>query len=319
VAAALLITRIVVFRDRPGFFRQAVAFIVGLVPGITLLLVHNRLVTDHFLPLAFTLHDPNDRIGFGLRGLGHVSVNHTPTRAVVNLAATLRTTAVNAFVFWVGLVPLAIWWLGRAIRGRRSTTGAITRWDVALAVIASTLICGHMLYWYPRAVNYFEALPLLLVLVARGYGYMADSGRALRWLGRVSIALFAIGGALITKLMLVDASILPVKAIHSEIARARRDDKAVLVFVRTVNGVLGEDLAGIPERSRVFLGLMNYSLSPEQPLLYAVDRGPANSALVARYPEHRPYLLLTPPAADPNRKWPFEPVLVPLTPGYYTP
>jgi hypothetical protein len=312
VALAFAMVRIGVFRDRPRVFGQAVVFAASAMPGIALLLIHNRLVTDQWWPLAFNVYDPNDRIGFGLRGLGDHIVNHTPMKAMTNLVATLEQTLLHAFGVGVGLVPLVIWWLGRVVRRRRSTRGAVTQWDLSLAVIVVTLICGHMLYWCPDAVNYFESVPLVMVLIARGYTYMTGGGWALRWLARFNIALFAVVALLTTKSTLI-GSIPPVKAVHAAIEQVRRQNKLLLVVVPSGTHTLGDDPPTFSDVTWLYCGLINYSWSSDQPLIYAVDRGSGYATLVAHYPRHRPYVLTTPPSADPGKEWPFEAKLVPLT------
>ncbi|MBN1343736.1 MAG: glycosyltransferase family 39 protein [Phycisphaerae bacterium] len=312
-AVALGTTRMFFFRERPRLPLQTALFIGGLVPGVVSLLVYNHLVTGSCWPLAFTLYGPDDRIGFGLRGLGQAVDAHTPTKAFCNLLTTLGQMGEFFFASYVWLIPLAAWWLGRILTGRRSSVGVFTRWDTSLLLITAVIICGHMLYWYPRAMNYFETYPFLAALIARGIWCMIGSGRAMRWLARLVIVTLTVWGPL-NVWVAVRESVPPIRAIHNAIDCARQDAGNLLIFTDARCGVLGEELPEIPEAGFAFTGLFNFSLSKDEPVIYALDCGRENAALAARYPNHTPCRLLIRPVADAeNRAWPFEPVLAPLS------
>jgi len=312
-AGALIFVRGVWFRNRPGWRTQARAFVAGAAPGIALLLVHNYMVTDHFWPLAFTLSEPNDRIGFGLRGLGPFQVDHTPTRALANLLTTARTLGEFAFPLYLWAIPLVFWCLQGVLGKCRSREKTLfTRWDASLALVIGVLICGHMLYWAVRTINYFETCPLIAALIARGCRHMLDRGRLARWSARVIIAALMVFGAGGAKGWVSDVFAAPAHRVHDLIDRTRSDRGPLLVFVGLRNYELGSEIPVGPVDETRFVGLFNYSLSPNQPVLYAADLGLRNRELAARFPTHQPYVFVMVSSEKNDHIGSFRFLLIPL-------
>jgi Tfp pilus assembly protein PilF len=286
MAIALVLIRASCFRIRPITLRQALAFAGGISTGVILFLTYNRLMTHAWWPLAFNLHDPHDRLGFGLRGLGAVTRHHTPWLALRNLAFTLNSMARDFFCFYAWIIPLAVWWIGRAITRSRSARGRMAQWDWALLMYAAILILGHMAYWWPRTVNYLETVPFFAVLASRGILYMAGGGWRCRGLLCVA-ALLALATPAVTLkgiLGLPDWS-----ACRPIIKDDRPQSDKSLVFVRGPGSLtLGQYSIG-----HLMLGFFNYATTPDTRVIYAIDRGGDNVHLMARYPDHRPYLLQT--------------------------
>lgn len=121
VVVALASIRLVLFKNHPKMKSQAVAFAAGLAPGIVLLLTYNRVVVGEWWPLAFSLYDPKDVLGFGMRGLWETAVLHTPARALYNLVSTTHEVS-QSFCSpkYICLVPMTVWLAGVAIARLRS-------------------------------------------------------------------------------------------------------------------------------------------------------------------------------------------------------
>ncbi len=126
LAVALGMSRVGLFRSNRGLLAQSASFLLGVLPGIAILLLHNQAVTGDFWPLAFTLQEPLDVIGFGRRGLGGYIVEHGPDRALRNLAKTVSEFTSRPLIGHVYLVPVLIWFIGRGLTRRRSQRGKIT-------------------------------------------------------------------------------------------------------------------------------------------------------------------------------------------------
>ncbi len=291
-AAALGVCRVTLFRDRPRATAQALAFAAGLLPGVALLLIHNHLVTGAVWPLAFTLYGPADRLGFGVRGLGMVSLVHTPARAVDNLLTTVEQAVRFFFAPYVWLVPVVVWWAGRLVSHRRSDVGRLTAWDGTAIVLIVVPVVGHMAYWCPRTVNYFETYPLLTLLLARGVLYMVARGCLLRTLAGLVVVLLVGGAPLLTHIGLADG-LAAVRRVHAAVKEARTQRGRLLVFTRPTDGKLGAPSEALLEYDQLCTDLFNRSLSPDEPVLYAVDRGPFNVVLTQRYPDRAPVVLMT--------------------------
>ncbi len=290
VSMTMMIIILGVFRQRPKRLSLAVGLAAGLGVGVILLLVHNRLITQTWWPLAFAQYEPKDRLGFGLRGLGPVPVNHTPRLAVRNLATTFHEMAMVFLWFYVVLIPVLVWWAGRLIRHRRSGRGRLMRWDFSLILLIASIIGGHMLYWCPRSINYSETYPLFAVLASRGVWYVVGNWRPRRRLVVVSATVLLTFVALLTPLWMYREAEHSMRPMHQEIERYHSTLGKLLVFVAGRNK-LGEDLEAQHGEDFIMPGLFNCSMSPEQPVIYAADRGPENARLIARYPDRHPCVL----------------------------
>ncbi len=296
---ALGTTRLVLFRDSPRAIRQVLAFAGGLLPGVALLLLHNWAITGNVWPLAFSLYDSKDHLGFGVRGLGAFSVDHTVARGLGNLVNTCRRFLGRApfpDAWYLALLPIAVWWLGRIFTRRRTDRGKLTRWDVALVLMAGVLVGGHVFYWAPRPICYFEVYPIMAALTARGVWYMSGSG----WVPRLA-AWPIVGLAMLPVLYAgprVRDAAAEAKAIRTVIDQSCQAEGPLLVFVRTQHRELGQPTQAQSEsdegRTRTWLlhRLFNHPLTRETAsVVYAVDLGPKNKLLARHYPGHRPKVL----------------------------
>ncbi|MBN1347412.1 MAG: glycosyltransferase family 39 protein [Phycisphaerae bacterium] len=294
----LAVTRLLVIRNGSPAAKQMLAFTVGLLPGIGLLLIHNRLVIGDFWPLAFTLYDSKDKLGFGVRGLDAATLVHTPVRAIHNLIGTLNQAGLMFFGFYIWLVPIGTWLLGRTVARGRWSEGRLTRWDIMAVVMILAMVIGHMAYWCPRVINYYEAYPFLAVLVVRGLRDMMDRGCLMRLLAGGICAFTMIVGPVLIHAWL-SSTLARHRKVHAAIAEALEQHGKILVFSRPLNQRLGEPSSALRSQDLLCTGMLNTSVTPGQPVIYAVDHGPLNESLIARYPDHYPLLLLTEPE-DPN-------------------
>ncbi len=314
-ALGLAFIRLALFRKEPHLRRQALAFAAGVVPGIALLLLHNAIVTGDAWPLAFSLYDPNDRLGFGTRGLADTIVDHTPARAL-GLLLPRAQDLLRRFYFpdYLFVVSLAPWLLAHVKKSRLPEEHRLNRWDLALLVLIAAYVLGHALYWYPRTLNYYEVYPLLAVLSARSFFFMWRTGRLLRILAGLLFSL-AVGGAAFSLFGLRAEYLEHVAPVQRALRAERRRAGPLLVFLKPARRQLGFELAVQlmlnPGGGNVISGLFNTSRDPNNPVIYARDRGPDNARLVDRYPHHSPRRLEAIPTGD--RTSPCKIVLTPLT------
>ncbi len=307
----LATTRLVLFRKTAGGLSQGLAFCVGLLPGVASLLMYNHVMMGSPWTLPFTVSEPYDRLGFGVRGWGPVRVDHTPAAALTNLFCTVNQLLSPPFVLWL---PVVVWLVGRCVTRRRSPIGKLTGWDLCCLLFVLLLMLGHMLYWYPRFVNYFDTFPFLAVLIVRGATQLAERGRLIRW----CMILGAVGVVASTVVVVIGwyrENTTAIRPIFRTIENARREDGRLLLFVRPVDGLLGDAIENLPVSEGMSLGFYNLSLDSDEPILYAVDRGPENARLAGRYPDRRPYVLEFPGAgrgAEPSET---RPTLLPLRQG----
>lgn len=177
------------------------------------------------------------------------------------------------------------------------------------------VIGGHTAYWCPRAICYFETFPFIAALIARGILHMSSRGRILRWTGG-GILVLIIGSVALGVLPWASESRAPARAVRDAIERTRRVAEPLLVFIEPLAGRLGHELEEqvrvLPGSDGLSSGLFNYSLSPDEPVIYAVDRGPDNRLLVDAFRARKAYLLRGSRSEQQRGPLPFRPVLVPL-------
>ncbi|MBN1341864.1 MAG: glycosyltransferase family 39 protein [Phycisphaerae bacterium] len=294
VVAWLAISRLALFRASPRTVGQSLAFAGGLVPGIGLLLLHNWAITGAVLPLAFSIYCPNDRLGFGIRGLGDYTINHTLMNGLGNLVKAAGELVQGPPLGYLDLLPVTLWWLGRGLTRGRSRRSEVSRWDLMLVLMIVVFLGGHVLYWSPRQVCYFDCLPALWVLFARGIWYLIGSGRALRAVACAVVlvecwTLRYVPGHL-------EKTAAVVAAIQDEIDRVHEAEGPLLLFIRPHQKELGfppvEQKQSDPHASWLVLHLFNNPLNRDHaPIIYARDLGPRNRLLMRHYADHRPKLL----------------------------
>lgn len=162
----------------------------GLVGGLIVLaamlvyLGYNAAVTGSPFILPRLLFNPKDLYGFGL-DIGFYG-EHTIASGLVNTEEQL-TSLTFALAGWPFGVSLAVPLLPFVLR-------RWTGWDAAHGTLTALFVAAYAAYFYHGIVfgprYYFEALPSMLILTARGFsvltdrvtGWLADAGRPDAWL-----------------------------------------------------------------------------------------------------------------------------------------
>lgn len=312
IGAALALSRLWLLRRYRHGARDVGAILLGALPGVALLLLHNHAVTERFWPLAFSQACPQDVLGFGERGLDEYTVVHTPAKAVRNLLETLWLAGLYFFCPVVWLVPIGLWLWGWVMRIRRTDRPPSSGWESVFVVVMGFLVVGHMAYWYPRPINYFETYPLLAVLIALGLRYLQSGGRLSRTIRWAAVMALVTVGPWMTFTLFRDA-IAPVRPIVSRVREATEEHGRIVLFSRPHEGLLGNTIPSLRERDRLSAGLFNLHPPARQPVLHAVDLGPEDVRVLRAFPRRKAFLLITPPSESPDAEDPFAAVLVPMT------
>lgn len=148
--------------DLRAYGGRALIFLVGAVIPLGFLLFYNWSLTgDPFLD-TYQLYWAFDKIGFG-EGYGMI-VAHTPGQGMKNTWGNLTNLQAHLFG-WPNYLTLAFLVLPFA-------TLKASRWDWLLLASFLSLMAGYVFYWADGIMfgsrYYYEALPMLLLLTARG-------------------------------------------------------------------------------------------------------------------------------------------------------
>ena len=272
---------VLLVRDRGGLSRPGLVLRVtaGAVPVLALTLVYNAVVVGGPFRLPFTVTGPQDTFGFGDRGVfPRSTVPFTPADGVTGLLANARGTP--AWVFGgVVLVTLAVLGLVR-------TRGA-GRW--AVAALAVVVPLGYLPFWGPYAMSTlwdglalfgpFYHLPVVVPLAVFGAAGLTWVGRQAAGWSRPLTAVLVVAMTALTGLSLPDAV---------------AGNRAVTDYYRTVQrAVTAADLDDavlfLPRRGdlgfRSGTPFLENDPSLQQPVLYAEQRGAADLAVAARFPD----------------------------------
>lgn len=200
-SASLLLFPVVILllamlRSHPGrAFRLALAFGLGVLPWLAVVLLWNRHLTGDALTSAYELYNPADRLGFHPipRVPGFPTDTYSPAVAWQTTLRQLRSLGETFLPLpFSGLVlfglPLLFW--------RSLGVRALGLWGAAIALVA-----GH--FFYPGSVSlssvllgpryYSEALPAMVLLVAAplaGIAVWNRRGAALVCVGMSALVLF---------------------------------------------------------------------------------------------------------------------------------
>lgn len=185
---------------RQHFARYAL-LIAGFAPFLGALLIYNALLTGSPFTSPYELYWPFDKIGFG-EGVG-AGGYHTLASGLINTRMNLESLSSQLFgwplrldLVFVVLASLVLAFnLGKcALQAVKGITGqahdSLRRtclWDALLLTSFTSLVAVHVLYWTSGGMYgpryYFEAMPALLLLSARGIAHLAIAAD-LNWAGR---------------------------------------------------------------------------------------------------------------------------------------
>ncbi|MBI2165403.1 MAG: glycosyltransferase family 39 protein [Chloroflexi bacterium] len=146
----------------PWGFRAALAMAGGAAIPLGFLLLYNGLLTGNPFHSPFNLWWFFDRPGFGetVGGRG----GHTAARGLLNTWWNLSSLNLHLFGWPMGI--------GLALASIPFLTWQSTKWDWLLLATFLSLMAAHVFYWADGVMYgpryYFEALPALLLLTARG-------------------------------------------------------------------------------------------------------------------------------------------------------
>ena len=250
----------------------------GAVPAAAMA-CYCRAATESFFRLPFTLTDPTDTVGFGLRRMfpEQHPIDYTPVEA---LRGAGRLAALTGVWVFGGFLLIAF-----AVVGVRRATGP-ARW---FSLSAVTVPVGYMFFWGsygstewggPWRYGPFYWLPLLAPLAVLG----ATGFQRLQAVDR-RVSRFAVTGMVAVSLVMV---VMALSAHRPFTERGRRLFAAprqaagleqALVFLPSVQG---------PWLLQPFAMARNASV--DQRTLWALDRGSeANQALLRAFPTRRGY------------------------------
>jgi hypothetical protein len=291
-ALAVLVARGRGGLSRPGLVLRVAA---GALPVLALTLVYNAVVVGGPFRLPFTVTGPQDTFGFGDRGVfPQYTVHFTAADGVAGVLANLLATP-----GWVagGVVLVAL-----AVLGLLRSRGAARRPVAALAVVVPL---GYLPFWGPWAISAqweglelfgpFYWLPVVVPLVVFGAAGLAGVARRGRSTAAVVVA------------AMVGLTALAVPGPVTGNREVTAEYRAVQRVVEETG--LDDALLFLPERGDLGFEsdtpFLQNDPSLQQPVLYAEQRGAADLALAARFPDRSPYRLSQdedgPPVVEPLR------------------
>ncbi|WP_158550799.1 glycosyltransferase family 39 protein [Geodermatophilus sp. TF02-6] len=288
------------WRARADGGPTVVGVVVGLAGGAVPLLagslLYNAVVMGSPLRLPFTVTGAQDTFGFGRRGVfPRYTIDFTPADGVAGLLANLRWTP--SWVFG-GIVLVALAVLGLA----RSSGPA--QW--AVAALAVVVPLGYLPFWGPYAMSAqwegvqlfgpFYHLPVVVPLVVFGAAGLVGLVRRTAAGARPLAAVVVVVAAMVA----LTAVSVPDPVTGN---RAVTDDfRAVQRFVDDQH--LDDAMLLLPRRGDLGFEsdtpFLENTPSLRQPVLYAEQRGAADLALAARFPDRALYRLSEdlPPGED---------------------
>ena len=243
---------------------------LGLLLGMALFLAYNHALAGEWTGALLTLSSPRNRLGFGpdvgIEGhsLWQAAMNLNYNAAV--MSADLFGWPISSLCFLFGLVCF----------GRQ-------RWEHRLALIIVASVAGaYFLYWYHGvcfgARFYFSLLPLLLILTVEGI-YQAPCILRIRHRAIRTFVTLCFGFSLVVYVPLV-ALFAPYHDQWGVDGRLRE---------LSASGSVERSIAFVGPTAADFLpGFVDNALEPAQgKVMYAVESGPRDALLIARFPERR--------------------------------
>jgi len=260
--------------------RRIMPFVVGFALPVIFLLYYNNNLTGHPLRFPFLVANPDEKIGFGHMG-------HTVLKGFTNTGKMLGLLKLNLFGWPFGLSFFALF----IILGKKH------RWDVILLASVLCLVIGHGFYhWIDFSFGprfYFEALPFLILLSARGMvrfpeyikriGFRKISQEHLENFVYCFVALSFLFSFIfyippLTRMYHRDYN----EIVNTRVASFARRDKITrgLVFVKAIDGF-----------NAYASGFLANELDFQGDIVYAQDRGEQqNQAVISAYPDRNVFL-----------------------------
>lgn len=247
-------------RDRKELIRAAV-FGGCALTGVCGYLIYNGLLTGDPLTPTYLHYDATQTLGFGLRHLYGLPVDHSLGRGLANT--------------WTNLVSLDAWLTGirfsLPVFLLLGLAGWSKRWWMILFGAPLALIGGYVFFWFPgpRHIGpayYFESMPFMLLAAGLGIkrisGWLRDRG----WSCRIGIPATVVLG----------------------LACSRFVDQQRIYFNEALASqrVLAQTLATAPPHALVFLQDIEY---PPFGKLTINVHGIRGNPLVMIYPGHDYY------------------------------
>ena len=252
------------------------SFLGAAIPLAALLVFNNTLMGSPF-ENTFTITGPNDKLGFGMRGVFESSsFNFTPAHGALSLKENLLQFPGWAFGGTL-LVALALFGLWRA-RHRGLDVWAIAGLAVSFAV-------GYAFFWSPYSIvrlwpgahtmGPFYHLTLLIplaILGAAGLGVVLDRSRAL---GAVTLGVLFVFTA---------------GTVTAQIDRNRGVTRQYRATEHLVDDAhLGRSVLFMEDRGTSGFAssapFLENTPTLDQRTVYALDDGPGNFAVLDRFPD----------------------------------
>jgi 4-amino-4-deoxy-L-arabinose transferase-like glycosyltransferase len=278
LAIPIAVAVLVAWRRRPRPLISAAAWTaLGAILPICAFATYNALVMGGPLRSTFSITGPDDRLGFGSRGVFPTTTFHfTPRDGIVSLFST-----VVQFPGWVfggmALVGLAAFGLWRHRRG-----GPVI-WAIAGIALAFTI--GYAVFWSPYSIvklwpgsatmGPFYHLPLLAPIALFGAAGLTGAFDRSRVLGSVVVALMVV----------VSAATVGVRIDRNQ--RVTHDYEAAQRLVNDAH--LGRAVLFMSDRGESGFEsaspFLENNPSLNQRVIYALDDGGNDFDIIARYPD----------------------------------
>lgn len=273
---------LVLHRNNLGHLaRLGTPVFVGFTPFLILTLTYNAIITGDPLLFPFTFHEPLDKLGFGYRSIHPVNtpVYYGWTEAVESL--------------WTNSAELGYWTFG----GPLLLLAMLARWivptfqwqDGLLLLLLIAFPLGYFFFWGPYntgiiwgAISYlgpYYYFPLLVPLALLG--------------ARGAEALFARNHRSAFILMLAMAIVAFALVLHQVSENYRYTEKSHALYQPFREHRISNALIFVPPLYGPFLlhpfAYLENTPLLDGPLLFAIDQGSQDFALMDHYPERQPY------------------------------
>ena len=269
------------FKDMKDILRKMAYVGTGLVLPLSIGMLINAILTGNPLLFPFSLYEPLDTLGFGLRRShpDEVPIEYDLAKGMIGLRSSVFELS-----FWIFGGPLLVFLGYLGIILSRWTT-----WKIIAILLLVTVPVGYIFFWgsYNLAVLWkgdeylgpFYYIPMLIPIILLGTWGLA---RIMGWRPIVALTILLVMLVIDARLMLtyIDRNFAYTqekRTIYQPFMQHRLAN--ALVFVPPI---LGEYLL------HPFAQLAN-NPSLDGPILYALNKGNTNLALIDKYGGRTPY------------------------------